>query len=1043
MRGKMFFKIFFALMAVIVAAVCFIACDKSGSAKPESLLLTVDAPSTCGVNEVFEPTVTVSDGASYTLTVVSCPEGKEIPEATDGAFVPSDLGKYAYKITASKDGYENKEYIGEVTAVDGESPSISGDIEPIILDPDVNLTVTLADIVAGLSVTDNYDGSIDKSNFVAEEILCEGADPVSLNAEDTTYEFEGAGEYEIRYSVSDSSNNKGYVLIPVTVKGLKIGGDIKKDYFVDDRLVLPQCTVYPQSEQNTLKFKLNGTDVNVEDLPFMAKAHDSLVIEYSNGKSETVALTVKDFEIACNEKKLGEELSFADVYYVNDKNATVSEIKVTEEGGTDTNLTSAADRYTFERRNNYTILVTLSKNGKTHEINKSMYVTDDTELLSFESSDSGKNAQLDPNPQASTSGCEVSLMDKTVNGQSNFVKYGRYALKVKLPAVKNGYATVPVGSTQSMANTSKIKLYVYAVSDCVIRAIPAGTGNPHWTATTGGAGDTGHEIKLTGGQWNEVETVFDTVTVSGAKLEYMYFANAGGNEAEFSVDCVRFVNEIGAVENKSVSKEIVKGHEANVTEHFEVVGNKTNNYTVQYNVKDDAGSVTTDGKYTAPSDVPTSGKAVVTVTLTENGVSSSIDIEFTIIAYEREEGEVLSFDSAGFGAGATKYGSFGMVEVIDDSENIGISHGKGLKVTMSDSSKTAERETTVIPDCTSKIGNTNVMKARIYLYGEVARRVRITPTGNNNVTWMNYIDRYFGYSVVLQPGWNDVIVPFGYSLGENADLQNLYFTNVGYVDGNSAVTVCVDYVCFVNEPSIALKPRANTGILKCETADFAADIKDYSVLSGVGSDDYNVEYSVENGGGQVSNDGTYTAPDTVPTSGKAVVTVTLTVNGFTRSLDIEFTFIDEALSFETVDSGYNAGKEAGNGAWRTDKSNVLGEEYFVRHGDHAFGISFDESHLTQVKLNCNVSMGNASKMALWIYAYADCTVRIAPGGDGNSAWKPLDHENEKNNITLTGGKWQRVTVDFDIQNDSTALAQYLYCWGNGDILIDCIGFYYT
>ena len=114
---------------------------------------------------------------------------------------------------------------------------------------------------------------------------------------------------------------------------------------------------------------------------------------------------------------------------------------------------------------------------------------------------------------------------------------------------------------------------------------------------------------------------------------------------------------------------------------------------------------------------------------------------------------------------------------------------------------------------------------------------------------MNYIDRYFGYSVVLQPGWNDVIVPFGYSLGENADLQNLYFTNVGYVDGNSAVTVCVDYVCFVNEPSIALKPRANTGILKCETADFAADIKDYYVLSGVGSDDYNVEYSVENGGG--------------------------------------------------------------------------------------------------------------------------------------------------------------------------------------------------
>lgn len=88
-------------------------------------------------------------------------------------------------------------------------------------------------------------------------------------------------------------------------------------------------------------------------------------------------------------------------------------------------------------------------------------------------------------------------------------------------------------------------------------------------------------------------------------------------------------------------------------------------------------------------------------------------------------------------------------------------------------------------------------------------------------------------------------------------------------------------------------------------------------------------------------------------------------------------------------------------------------------------------------------MGNASKMALWIYAYADCTVRIAPGGDGNSAWKPLDHENEKNNITLTGGKWQRVTVDFDSQNDSTALAQYLYCWGNGDILIDCIGFYYT
>lgn len=948
MRGKMFFKIFFALMAVIVAAVCFIACDKSGSAKPESLLLTVDAPSTCGVNEVFEPTVTVSDGASYTLTVVSCPEGKEIPEATDGAFVPSDLGKYAYKITASKDGYENKEYIGEVTAVDGESPSVSGDIEPIILDPDVNLTVTLADIVAGLSVTDNYDGSIDKSNFVAEEILCEGADPVSLNAEDTTYEFEGAGEYEIRYSVSDSSNNKGYVLVPVTVKGLKIIGDIRKDYFVDDRLVLPQCAVYPQSEQSTLKFKLNGTEINAEELPLVQKTDASLVIEYFSDKSETIALNVKDFEFACNEKKLGEKISFADIYYVNDKNAAVSKITIEKAGGSATELTSDTEKYEFTDRSDYTISVTLSKNGKTHEKSKSVYVTDDTELLSFESANSGKNAQLEAS--SSTQGCQVSLMDKTVSGQGKYVKYGRYALKVHLPAVKDGYADVSVGGEQSMANTSKIKFFVYADANCVIRAIPAGDGNPMgWHPTANGPDAAGHEIKLTGGQWNEVETVFDAVTGAGAKLEHMYFANAGDTVAEFSVDCVRFVNEIGAVENKSVSKEIVKGHEANVTEHFEVVGNKTNNYTVQYNVKDDAGSVTTDGKYTAPSDVPTSGKAVVTVTLTENGVSSSIDIEFTIIAYEREEGEVLSFDSAGFGAGATKYGSFGMVEVIDDSENIGISHGKGLKVTMSDSSKTAERETTVIPDCTSKIGNTNVMKARIYLYGEVARRVRITPTGNNNVTWMNYIDRYFGYSVVLQPGWNDVIVPFGYSLGENADLQNLYFTNVGYVDGNSAVTVCVDYVCFVNEPSIALKPRANTGILKCETADFAADIKDYYVLSGVGSDDYNVEYSVENGGGQVSNDGTYTAPDTVPTSGKAVVTVTLTVNGFTRSLDIEFTFIDEALSFETVDSGYNAGKEAGNGAWRTDKSNVLGEEYFVRHGDHAFGISFDESHLTQGK----------------------------------------------------------------------------------------------
>ena len=93
MRGKMFFKIFFALMAVIVAAVCFIACDKSGSAKPESLLLTVDAPSTCGVNEVFEPTVTVSDGASYTLTVVTLPMGNKIPKPPYAPYVPSALGK--------------------------------------------------------------------------------------------------------------------------------------------------------------------------------------------------------------------------------------------------------------------------------------------------------------------------------------------------------------------------------------------------------------------------------------------------------------------------------------------------------------------------------------------------------------------------------------------------------------------------------------------------------------------------------------------------------------------------------------------------------------------------------------------------------------------------------------------------------------------------------------------------------------------------------------------------------------------------------------
>lgn len=607
-------KRFLTIFAVIAAmSLIMVAC-----AKPQDtgkLIVSIDAVSTIEVKTQFKPEVKLLSGANYTLTIILSPVDSAAAVSA-GAFTPDKLGEYKYKITASKAGRENEEEIKTVTAVDTTAPLVDG--TPKIFSDDKSTTITFAEMINNLSVTDNFDFTA--PSIIFKELYKEST-KIDLANGATSYTFLSAGNYKAVFETADSSLNVTEIEILISINGLDVPNTADINKIVGDRLSLPEYSILPQNS-GTVKIMFDGFEVSAANLPIITKEQIGtkvLQLQYFvNGNNSAVAdetisvnVVISDITIDAVMDFDGKEKGFTSKVpagIINDSSATVS-IKLKKPGETVFTAVTAGAAITYADAGNYTYEYTATKGSYAVTKTFANYVRNINEMLSFEN---GSFSSAWESTGSSNSGTDPILT-------SEQTKFGDNSVKMVLP--KNTYTEILYangGIVQKEYNT--ISIWIYSdIATSVRLGFAQVDDNKAWILDP----NRSDVRNLTIG-WNEVVS-FIPESVLGAKIYGFRITNLGDATATIYADCATYYSDNYIIE-KSAKTDVVKGSEVDLNNYFTITGT-SEAATVTITAQRGTIALRT---YTAPD---STGSDKITVTITETGKTTrTLEINLSIIS---------------------------------------------------------------------------------------------------------------------------------------------------------------------------------------------------------------------------------------------------------------------------------------------------------------------------------------------------------------------------------------------------------------------------
>ena len=686
----------------------------------ESLFTDADAANETEVNEVFKPVVTVQEGATYTLEIVTAPNGSSKPTVSENGFAPNALGDYTYKITVSKTGYESEEYTYSVTVIDTTKPVIAG--TPVTVPTKfVGESITFADLITGLTITDNYDTGLSLSL----KELRKGEHTETVESGATEFTFTQSGNYTAVFSVKDSSNNETTVEIPVKVEGgIDFGAVDTVEIFVGDNLVVPEYTI-PDTEGLTVTFYLDNSEITVGSdrnagvqntvgnytlKAELKKADGTKIAE------QTLTVKVKDITVTQNTQFVGEDVTYSEVLSgtADDPKATV-EIKVTKPDGE--TVTADESAFAFDAAGWYTVTFTAKKGEYTSDpVEVEGYVRDKGEVLSFESAASGADFGTTSNYRASNE----------LNTDVNFVKYGKQSLKATYAADGiNGdnYLVIPFSASINAGRFNQISLWIHASEACEV-ALSIQNGDLAWAV--------GSKTQLQAG-WNQVSVGLDKE--DSTVINALRCVNYSMIAPTLYFDAICFAYDWHIVSNLNGATQVDVNATLDLTTLYTLIGGEL------------AEGVTVTAS--ADKGAPAEGGSTVTVTLTasKNGETKTLALQ----VYVKGTETILKTFDMGTNNDEINWSAW-MGGVLVSSP---IEEEKDGATTWKFDLTGNDAWANITPKEASACSGATFIKLRIY--AEQVTSVKFNFGANG---WAIAPVGGSGQTISLEAGWNDVVVEF-------------------------------------------------------------------------------------------------------------------------------------------------------------------------------------------------------------------------------------------------------------------------------------------
>lgn len=722
--------------------------------KGESLLTSVDAESSAEINEVFKPVVTAQDGSVYTLEIVTCPADSIKPIVTDKGFTPNALGEYSYKIIVSKAGYESEEYAYSVTVVDTIQPVITG-TPATVPTKFVGESITFADMLTGLTVTDNFDTGL----TLSFKEMKKGDSVVSKDDGATGYTFTQSGNYTVIFAVKDSSHNEATVAIPVKVEGGIDFGDVDSvEIFVGDELIVPEYTI-PDTAGLTVTFYLDnreitvGSDRNAGVQNTVGNYTLKAELKKADGTQiaeQTLTVKIKDITVTQNTQFVGKDITYSEVLLAttDDPKATV-EVKVTKPDGTEVTADSSA--FEFTAPGYYTVTFTAKKGSYTEEpITVTGYVRDKNEAVSYE----GVAGSDYLNTNDSTHGINTDL---------TYVKYGKQSLKATIAGNADKWVS-SLKASLKVGKANQVIMWVYADKACTIGV---GVQNGTTWITTAKT-----ETTLVQG-WNHVTIAFETTIAETESFAAFLIANKSDEDVTLYLDALSFGYDWQIFEKADVTKEVDPNGTLDLSTLYKLVDGED----VTVTAAADVGTV--NGlQYTAPAE---GGKyATVTFTATKGGESKTLVVKVFI-----KGGEV---DIATWNMGVTEgftlaqWAAIAGTDAMMVVEKADAKDGKAVQVTVAGGGG-------VNFGCgTNRADGATHVKLRIYSEAGGTVNLKIQKGEGD---WAQLLGDN-GTPLVIQAGWNEYEFAFSEAIAYS-------FNSVTFMGAGEQVSFYLDTVTFIKK----------------------------------------------------------------------------------------------------------------------------------------------------------------------------------------------------------------------------------------------------
>lgn len=684
----------------------------------EALFTDADAANETEVNEVFKPVVTVQEGATYTLEIVTAPNGSSKPTVSENGFAPNALGDYTYKITVSKTGYESEEYTYSVTVIDTTKPVIAG--TPMSVPTKfVGESITFADLITGLTVTDNYDTGLSLSF----KELKKGNHTETVESGATGFTFTQSGNYTAVFSVKDASNNETTVEIPVKVEGgIDFGAVDTVEIFVGDNLIVPEYTI-PDTEGLTVTFYLDNSEITVGSdrnagvqntvgnytlKAELKKADGTKIAE------QTLTVKVKDITVTQNTQFVGKDVTYSEVLSgtTDDPKATV-EIKVTKPNGE--TVTADESAFAFDAAGWYTVTFTAKKGEYASEpVVAEGYVRDKGEAISYEGMTS------------------TDVNNGEINTDLAYVKFGKQSFKQTISANLDAWTSTLV-KPLSVGKANQITLWIYADKACTV-GIKVQKENP-WAVT-----DQSEKTLIQG--WNQITVAFEAAIQGAETFGGLNIANKGNEQVTLYLDDISFAYEWQILEKADAAKEVDANGTLDLTTLYTLIEGEG----VEVTATAEAGKGTVNGmQFTAPAE----GGSTVTVTLTasKNGETKTLALQ----VYVKGTETILKTFDMGTNNDEINWSAW-MGGVLVSSP---IEEEKDGATTWKFDLTGNDAWANITPKEASACSGATFIKLRIY--AEQVTSVKFNFGANG---WAIAPVGGSGQTISLEAGWNDVVVEF-------------------------------------------------------------------------------------------------------------------------------------------------------------------------------------------------------------------------------------------------------------------------------------------